>query len=82
MYDLLKALYYNELEFLQNKYPFADPCTAVERQILSQLKMLDCETAELLKPQICTLVQEQTADAFRSGARFGAQLITQFMEEV
>ncbi len=82
MFDILTALYYNELDGLPGKSAFAEPCTIAERTVLTQLKTLDGETAEALKSSIYTLVQEGTATAFCSGLRFGAQLMAQLLQDV
>lgn len=81
MLDILSAILYDESMDLRGKGTFQEPYTTAERQVLAQLSTLDSAAADNLKPRIYALVQEQCGDAFLSGARFGAQLMAQLMQD-
>lgn len=77
MPDILSAILYDEPMDLQGKGTFVPPCTVAEQQVLPHLKTLDAQTADALKQYIYALVQEQYAEAFLTGTRFGSQLMLQ-----
>lgn len=79
MRDILSGIYHNDLDDLQMKAAFAEPCTLAEQKILNRLKNLNFEKAEELHNRIYTLMQEQSASAFCAGTRFGAQLMIQLL---
>lgn len=80
MFDILSAIFYDEPLKLRGKNTFQSPCTTAETQVLARLQTLDPAAADALKQDIRALVQEQRSDAFRTGVRFGSQLMLQLTE--
>lgn len=81
MYDILTGIYYGELSALRGKLPLEPPYSAAESRVLCRLRAMDPETAEEWRREIRALAMDREDAAFRSGARFGAQLAAQLMRE-
>ncbi len=80
MFDILTAVFHDDpLQYGTSCY-LKEPQTTAERQVKSRLDALDAETAKKLETCIEALAQEQGEQAFRSGARFGAQMMAQLLE--
>lgn len=81
MFDLLSALYHDEPLSCQDPCCLDDPQTPEERKLSIQLRAVDKEAAEALKPSICALANRRAEQSFRTGVRLGAQLTAQLLEE-
>lgn len=80
MYDILTGIYHDELTGLRGKGPMEAPYTVAEERILRELRALEPKAAEDIRHEIQALALEQRNAAFRTGARFGAQLMAQLLE--
>lgn len=81
MYDILTALHYGELTGLRGKSPMEAPYTIAEERVYRKLHTLEPKAAEEFQRDIQALALEQRDAAFSSGVRFGAQLMTQLLED-
>ncbi len=81
MPDILSAIYHDDPLSFQSLCCLDDPSTLEERQVVTQLRAVDEEIAEKLKPSIRILADTQAEQAFYSGVRFGAQLMAELMEQ-
>ncbi len=81
MLDILTAVFHDDPLQYGTACCLEEPQTTAERQVKCRLEALDAEDARELEGRIKALVQEQGEAAFRSGARFGAQLMAQLLEE-
>lgn len=81
MFDILTALHYGELTGLRGKSPMEAPYTIAEERVYRKLHTLEPKAAEEFQRDIQALALEQRDAAFSSGVRFGAQLMTQLLED-
>lgn len=81
MYDILSAIYYEELTGLRGKRPMEPPYSDAEDHILYALHTLDPRAAMELKRNIRSLAIEQRDSAFQTGVHFGAQLMAQLLQD-
>ena len=81
MLDILTAIQYDEFTGLRGKAPMEAPYTIAEEHILHRLHALEPKTAKTFRREIQVLALEQRDMAFRTGVRFGAQLMAQLLEE-
>lgn len=82
MFDILTAIYYDELQGLRGKPVLKPPCTTAENLLRKQLETLDPQTAGELEKRIRCVAAEQRNQAFLNGARFGAQLMAELLEGI
>lgn len=82
MYDILTAIYHDDPLQYGTCCNLSEPLTPVERQVACALSALEPETAQRLKSCVQALMLEQGEKAFRNGARFGSQIMAQFLEEI
>ena len=80
MFDILSAIFHDDPLQFATVSSLHDPQTTAGRQVKSRLIGLDAEVTKELETRIDALVWEQSELAFCSGARFGAQLMAQFLE--
>lgn len=80
MLDILTALYHDDPLSLSILCNLKNPRTADEQRIVTQLRAVDEEIAEALKPSIEDMADHQAEQSFYSGVRFGAQLMAQLLE--
>ena len=80
MIDILKSIYHDELESQQVFCNLDTPENADEKRIVTQLRAIDEDAAEVLKSSIEELADHQAEHAFYCGIRFGAQLMSQLLE--
>jgi len=80
MLDLLTAVFHDDPLRYGTACYLEQPQTTAERQVKCRLDALDTEDAAELEGRINALVQEQGELAFCSGARFGAQMMAQLLE--
>ena len=81
MTDILTGIYHDDIPSQQVLCNLDDPERAEEKQIVTQLRAVQEEIAEALKPSIETLADKQAEEAFYSGVRFGAQLMAELMAQ-
>ena len=81
MFDILTAIFHDDPLQFGTVCCLQSPQTTAERQVKNRLNSLDAEAAKELEPRVEALVREQSELAFCSGARFGAQMMAQLLEE-
>ena len=81
MFDILTAIFHDDPLQFATVSSLRDPQTTAGRQVKSHLIGLNIESTKELEARIDALVWEQSELAFCSGARFGAQMIAQLLEE-
>lgn len=82
MFDILTAIYYDDLHDLRGKRILKPPYTTAENALCECLDTLDPETAKELKQRFRIVAIEQRDKAFLCGTRFGAQLMAELLEGV
>ncbi len=82
MFDILTAIFHDDPLQYGTTCCLREPQTTAERQVKGRLDGLDRADAEELESRIEALAREQGERAFRSGARFGAQMMAQLLEEL
>ncbi len=82
MFDILTAIYYDDLHDLRGKRILKPPYTTAENALCECLDTLDPETAKELERCFRIVAIEQRDKAFLCGSRFGAQLMAEFLEGV
>lgn len=82
MYDILTAIFHDDPLQFATVCSLRDPQTTAGRQVKSRLNGLDADAAKELESHIDALVWEQSELAFCSGARFGAQMMTQLLKDI
>ena len=81
MFDILNAIYHDGLPLLEALSCLDNPQCEEEKKIVTQLRAIDEEIAEALKPSIEALADKQAEKSFFTGVRFGAQLMMQLLED-
>lgn len=81
MPDILNAIYHDGLPLLETLSCLDNPQCEEERKIVTQLRAVDEEIAEALKPSIEALADKQAEKSFYTGVRFGAQLMAELMAQ-
>ena len=74
MFDILTAIYYDDLHDLRGKRILKPPYTTAENAL--------CECLDKLKQRFRIVAIEQRDKAFLRGSRFGAQLMAELLEGV
>lgn len=82
MFDILTAVFHDDPLQYGTACCLKEPQTLAERQMKCRLEAPGAEEAKELERRIKALVQKQGEAAFRSGARFGAQLIAQLLMDI
>ena len=81
MLDILNAIYHDDLPMLETLSCLDNPQCEEEQKIVTQLRAVDEEIAEALKPSIEALADRQAEKSFYTGVRFGAQLMAELMAQ-
>ena len=81
MTNILSAIYHDDPLSYQTLCSLDSPRTVEERQVATQLRAIDEETAEKLKAGIRILADRQAEESFYIGVRFGAQLMAELMAQ-
>jgi len=82
MLDILSAFYHDGPFSFDVLSSLDNPVTTEEHKLRTQLRTVDEKVAEALKTSIEVLADKQAERAFYSGARFGAQLMAQLLEDI
>lgn len=81
MLDILNAIYHDGLPLLETFSCLDNPQCEEEQKIVTQLRAVDEEIAEALKPSIEALADKQAEKSSYIGVRFGAQLMAELMAQ-
>ena len=79
MGSILKDLYHDDPLMLGTISSLDDPQCEEERKIATQLRVVEEETAEALKPSIEALADKHAEQSLYRGVRFGAQLMAELL---
>lgn len=80
MLHLLEAIYHDTLPDLQVFCDLEEPRSPEEKKLAVQLRAVEEQAAEALKPSITALAEKQAERSFYMGVRVGAQLMVQLLE--
>ncbi|MCI9643772.1 MAG: hypothetical protein HFF97_03470 [Oscillibacter sp.] len=79
MSSILHAFYYDSPLNLETLSNLDNPQCEEERKIVTQLRVVEEEVAEALKPSMEALADKQAEQSFYRGVRFGAQLMAELL---
>lgn len=79
MSSILRAFYYDSPLNLETLSSLDNPQCEEERKIVTQLRVVEEEVAEALKPSMEALADKQAERSFYRGVRFGAQLMAELL---
>ena len=79
MSSILRAFYYDSPLNLETLSNLDNPQCEEERKIVTQLRVVEEEVAEALKPSMEALADKQAEQSFYRGVRFGAQLMAELL---
>lgn len=81
MSNILSTMYHEDPLELGTISSLENPRCKEEQKIVTQLRAVEEEIAEALKPSIEALADKQSEDSFYKGVRFGARLMVELMSD-
>ena len=81
MSNILSTIYHDDPLTLGTLSSLEVPQCEEERKIATQLRAVQEEIAEALKPSIEALADKQAEESFYKGVRFGAQLMAELLAQ-